>query len=56
MMVGPVHERDVDIRAGQGTRRPDPAEPAADDDYPVTALAHEDSISGRGFLVMVSAG
>ena len=37
-----------DIRAGQGTRRPDPPEPAADDDHPVTALAHADSISGRG--------
>jgi hypothetical protein len=47
MVVGPVHDRDVDLGSGQGTRSPDPAEPAADDDHPVPSLAHEDSISGR---------
>jgi hypothetical protein len=49
VMIGPVHDRDVDIGAGQGTRHPDPAEPATDDDHLVSSLAHEDSISGRGF-------
>jgi peptidoglycan/xylan/chitin deacetylase (PgdA/CDA1 family) len=51
VVIGPVHDRDVDIRPAQGTGRPDPAEPAADDDYTVTSLAHENSISGRGFPV-----
>jgi hypothetical protein len=49
VVIGPVHDRDVDIRSGQRTRRPNPAEPAANDDHPVTFVAHEDSISGRDF-------
>ncbi len=49
VVIGPVHDRDVDIGAGQGTRHPDPAEPATDDDHLVPSLAHENSISGRGF-------
>ena len=49
VVIGPVHDRDVDISAGQGTRNPDSAEPATDDDHLVPSLAHADSISGRGF-------
>ena len=47
VVIGPVHDRDVGIGAGQGARNPDPAEPPADDDHLMTSLAHEDSISGR---------
>jgi hypothetical protein len=49
VVIGPVHDRDGDISAGQGTCHPDSAEPATDDDYLVPSLAHDDSISGRGF-------
>jgi hypothetical protein len=48
VVIGPVHDRDVDVGAGQGPRHPNPAEPGADDDHLVSSLAHEDSISGRG--------
>ena len=48
VVIGPVHDGDVDIRAGQGPRRPDSAEPAADDNHPVRSLAHKDSISVQG--------
>ncbi len=49
VVIGPVYDRDVGIGAGQGTRHPDPAEPATDDDHLVSSFAHEDSISGRGW-------
>jgi peptidoglycan DL-endopeptidase CwlO len=44
-MIGPVHDRDVGVGAGQRAGRPDPAEPAAYDDHPVSSLGHEYSIS-----------
>ncbi len=48
VVIGPVHDRDVDIGAGQGTRHPHPAEPATNDDHLVASVAHENSMSGRG--------
>ncbi len=40
VVIGPVHDRDVDIGAGQSTRDPDSAEPATDNDHLVPSLTH----------------
>jgi hypothetical protein len=40
VMVGPVHDRDIDIRAGQGARDVHPAEATADDEHLVPSAGH----------------